>query len=696
MDEKQEYCSTSSKIGICKTFLIFAVAICLIVVSTNCSFGQPLPKATNVELKSADDLRNINTVLQQRGSVVFRDTPLHEVLYSLGEQWKINIVAGADVTGLASGVFRDATLQEILNAILTVNGYGYRQNGGSLVVLPQAAIGPNNPNFRAETLLLPKEIPVESMGEIVDALGVFSSPMGGKIQPIPSSNRIVVYDSPDQIAAMQKMLATLLGSNANPAQDNSVGIPLPIQSTPGFSQVMPVSNEIIKIRPQFVSVNDVAKAVELAIGSTGTFTTIENEQLILVSGSPEVVARASFAAQQVDVARTQVRITSFIYDVSLGELERLGFDWSSQAMSQAVDSNGIPVTNSRLDGGLLTRNPPAIPVQPVAAATTAVGATAGAAGAAGATAAGPTGGQWFFRTLSSNWELSTVLQALDETKGAKLLADPHVTVVDRETATIDIVTKIPIQQLTQTQQGGAIGTTAFEEAGIKLNVTPRISNDGTVEMVVEPEFSTLTGFNNGNPVIDARRARTTVRVANQHTLVLGGLRQKTAVETVNGIPGLMNWKFVGRLFRTHNTEIRESELIVFIQPEIIDFCATGLPREEIAVSEGRRQLSRIALACAGAHVPDCKDPHCPYHHPRPRVNQGMPDEGLVRPFSFADAYTEAAPTSFEETPVLPSPLSNEFSSAPAISTEIPKHYQLIPNESAVQPVMGQPVPAIRP
>ncbi len=227
-----------------------------------------------------------------------------------------------------------------------------------------------------------------------------------------------------------------------------------------------------------------------------------------------------------------------------------------------------------------------------------------------------------------------MLRALDETKGAKLLADPHVTVLDRQTASIDIVTKIPIQQLTQTQQGGSIGTTAFEEAGIKLQVIPRISADGTVQMQVTPEFSVLTGFNNGNPVIDARRATTVVRIANQHTLVIGGLRQKTTVETTKGIPGLMNWKYVGWLFRAHDTEIRESELIVFLQPEIVDECITGLPREQIALNNERIQLSRIPTSTIGPVVPDCRDPHCPSHHPRCRVNGGLPDEGLVMQASF--------------------------------------------------------------
>ncbi len=637
-----------------------------------------IPRAGELRIPQADMLQNVATVpesqtmrdveqvLNRRGNAIFRDTAISEVIYTLSQQWGINIVAGAEVSGTVSGVFRDASLREILDALLTVNGYGYRQNGANLLVMRLDQIGPNNPNFRAETLLLPPTISGEAVDQVVTALRVFSSGNGGQIQAIPSTNTLMVYDTPDKILQMQQMLQNLSGMrsgrNAGPvAQSGATNLPFTLGMVSSGA-------EILKLRPQFVPVSEIAKAVELAIGTSGTYVTIEGEQVVLVSGPPEILRRAESVFQQVDQPRAQVRITAYIYDVSLGELERLGIDWSNQIMSQSVDSNGIPMRQIRADAGLVNRNPA---TGLVGAATTvgsnaAGGAAGGTAGAATATA---NGGQWVFRTLSNNFELNTVLQALDETKGAKLLADPHVTVVDRQKAEINIVTKIPIQQLTQTQQGGSIGTTAFEKAGIKMDVTPRIASDGTVEMQVVPEFSVLTGFNStGQPIIDARRASTTVRVAHQQTLVIGGLRQKTAVETVRGIPGLMNWKYIGRLFQTHNTEMRESELIVFIQPEIVNYEWTGLQREANAIATQKAQLSTIPTACPGPWVPNCRDPHCPHHCPRPRPNPGEYDDGYVMPASVPQAlmqqpssmsvYRPSSPASSEAVQDMPLPNPN--------------------------------------
>ena len=60
-----------------------------------------------------------------------------------------------------------------------------------------------------------------------------------------------------------------------------------------------------------------------------------------------------------------------------------------------------------------------------------------------------------------------------------------------------------------------------------LNVQPRISRDGTIELNVQPEYSVVADFIDNNPVIDSRTAQTTVRVADGQMFALGGLRQKS-------------------------------------------------------------------------------------------------------------------------------------------------------------------------
>jgi general secretion pathway protein D len=159
------------------------------------------------------------------------------------------------------------------------------------------------------------------------------------------------------------------------------------------------------------------------------------------------------------------------------------------------------------------------------------------------------------------------------------------------------VREIPIQQLTETQQGGSIGTTSFKEAGITLTVVPKIASDGTIAMDVSPEFSRLVGFDsNGQPIIDTRQAKSTLRVANRQTVVIGGLRQRDDIGEFNAIPYLGDMKLLGRLFRARDTTVRESELVVFIMPEIVS-CAPELScREKTTEDTIGCRLDRIPQA----------------------------------------------------------------------------------------------------
>jgi type II secretory pathway component GspD/PulD (secretin) len=115
-----------------------------------------------------------------------------------------------------------------------------------------------------------------------------------------------------------------------------------------------------------------------------------------------------------------------------------------------------------------------------------------------------------------------------------------------------------------------------------MEVTPHIAQDNTISLAINPRFSVLTGFTEGDqqaPIIDRREAKTTVRVENMQTLVLGGLRQRTRSVEQSGIPGLKTLPYVGRLFRFERQNARESELLVFITPELVNYDYAGNERE---------------------------------------------------------------------------------------------------------------------
>src|SRR5262249_7431625 len=95
------------------------------------------------------------------------------------------------------------------------------------------------------------------------------------------------------------------------------------------------------------------------------------------------------------------------------------------------------------------------------------------------------------------------------------------------------------------------------------------------------------------PIIDTRKATTTVRVVNRQTLVLSGLRQRSDTGEFNGIPFLKDVRFIGPIFRSRDTQVRESELIVFIMPEIISYDEQPGCRDALGLETINCRLDRI-------------------------------------------------------------------------------------------------------
>ncbi|TWU49217.1 type II secretion system protein GspD [Rubripirellula reticaptiva] len=551
---------------------------------------------SDAQASQSAEPRTVDEALQMRGTVSFRKTPLSEVVFLLSDLWKINIVAGEEVSGEVSGTFFNAPLSEVLAAALTSSGYSYRKTGSSLVVLSADQVGMDDPSFISETVTLPSSLRDDN--STLEAAEMLLSERG-QMKKI-GVDMVLVIDKPERIERVRNLFASLSPTTSSTASatvessstlaDTASELPAPLSTNE------PVIAGIAYFTPQFTEADELAEPLRMTLGDSAIVAVYSQENRIMVKGTPAELQTASEIVTQLDVARQQVRITAMIYDVSLSELEQIGVNWSREVRGIANAQNEALVN--------VTEN-----VSDFLKASSSMTTT-------GAASVG-------IRTITGAMESSVFLEALDSTSEAKLLADPSITVGDRREASIRIVRKIPIVGANPVSGSNAVFTqTEFEEAGVILKVKPRISRDGTIEMEVSPEYSVVAEITSTGPVIDSRTAQTFVRVANGQMFVLGGLRQKSIVESNRGIPFLRDLKYVGGLFRSHDTEVRESELIVFLKPEIVTPYFTGTPREQRAAQVTECQLDQIPYAEACPQSPYCRDTRCPNHHPRPRLNAG--------------------------------------------------------------------------
>ncbi len=591
-------------------------------LNSNSSEAQTVQTA-NQKLQGS----SVSQALQRHGDITLRNSSLEGALFTISDLWGVNIVSGG-IEGSVNGVFKNAPLREILDSILLSNGYGYRQVGDSILVSPLEQLGQVNTFFISETI----PVGVSDVNEVVAAVSLLNTP-NGKTQALSAARAILVVDFPDRIEKIRELVKQI------DAATRGIG-------SPGGS-LAPQKLEVAYFKTHYIPADKATQALEVILSTEGRTSAMDDEDRLLIVDYAENIQMAEFVLARIDRPRPQVNIKALIYDISLDDIEEIGVNWNMLSSGEA-DADGVPISGSGLAVDALTKAP---------------------------FDAGSAGSSFTFFSLESDFSLEAVVRALHQATDSRLLASPNVTVLDNERASIESVSEIPFQQLTQTSAGGQIGTTSFKEAGIKLGVLPKIAQDGTIDMTVEPEFSSLVGFTPGDnqPIIDKRKATTRVRVDNGQTLMIAGLRQRNDVGDFNGIPHLKDARFFGNLFRARETQITESELVVFLTPEVVGYHGLHGERERLTADTVRCRLDRIPAA---EGCPDC-DVGC-----YPSSECESCHSGTVMPVPASkDVYVEQVepleqpilapqPTSSKTLPEVPNPTQSSAKATPKVNQNL--------------------------
>jgi type II secretory pathway component GspD/PulD (secretin) len=165
----------------------------------------------------------------------------------------------------------------------------------------------------------------------------------------------------------------------------------------------------------------------------------------------------------------------------------------------------------------------------------------------------------------------------------KFLARPRIMTLNNETAEIKITANetIGITSLQQGSGSSAETTTSAEraETGVSLRVTPQVNLEtGEITMFIIPTVkdtaaSSIPIGGTGSTYYkdpEERTTKSTVRVKDGETVVLGGLIRNQNSTVITKLPILGDIPFFGMLFRhKEQSPGRDRELLVFITPHII-------------------------------------------------------------------------------------------------------------------------------
>ncbi len=166
------------------------------------------------------------------------------------------------------------------------------------------------------------------------------------------------------------------------------------------------------------------------------------------------------------------------------------------------------------------------------------------------------------------WNLDLRLLAAEQAGRGKIISAPRVLTMNHVKATISQGTQIPYQA--QSEDGIS---TEFKDATLELQVTPHVTPDGRVRLQIQAkkEAPNYTQVIPGQPpAIDSRKVDTELLVDDGATVVIGGIIEENESDTESRTPGLHKVPVVGHLFKSQSSRLEKNELLIFINPQIVD------------------------------------------------------------------------------------------------------------------------------
>ena len=321
---------------------------------------------------------------------------------------------------------------------------------------------------------------------------------------------------------------------------------------------------VTKIFPiSYASLEDMTKILtDYLTPGRGKISSDNRTNSFIVKDKVDVIEKLKKIIESLDTQTPQISIETKIVEVSETHAKRIGL---SNGLNLGYDPIGNKATTSSIVG------------------TAASGVSDFGPGFAFSTAAFKDENNiGKFATVGIGrfgriFDLNFSLELLETESKGKVIASPKVITQNKEKAKITTVDQISYAVVSGV---GDTRETSYEQmdATLSLEVTPQVTNDGSIvlEVAVEKEqFFMVAG--GGPPNKNTRKINTNVLVDNGSTIVIGGVYNYQKDETKSGVPFLKDIPIIGWFFRGPETPtVKKNELIIFLTPRIINQEKAGL------------------------------------------------------------------------------------------------------------------------
>lgn len=431
-----------------------------------------------------------------------------------------NVVISPRVSGTTTRMrFDDVTVGEALEVVLQVNQLAYiLQDGIIKIMTDEEYVEHYGESFYDRREVRIVELKYADPTRVAGMLEPMRS-QRGSIVADPVSGNMVLIDMPGRIREMQKVIERT--------------------DIATIDRVIPTVTRSFTL--QHAETEQIAREIEPMLSSeAGNVRISESMRRLIVTDVPHRVERIEQMIELFDAAPKQVFIEAKIVEVTLTDDFSMGINWDH------VYNNMNP--RMRMETVL----------QPL-----------------GDGVARPTG-SLRYGTIVGGGDLDVVVRAMETYGQTRILANPHVAVLDGQEARIEVIEEQPYLEM-----GLEPGTTnivalnyLFKDVGVQLGVTPRINDAGFVTCQILPEISSISQWYDGPPqqgvpVVRKAFAETSVRVKDGSTIIIGGMIRNQQSTDKRQVPVLGDIPLLGRLFRSESASTVNMETVVFLTPRII-------------------------------------------------------------------------------------------------------------------------------
>ncbi|MEW6002266.1 MAG: type II secretion system secretin GspD [Nitrospirota bacterium] len=293
-----------------------------------------------------------------------------------------------------------------------------------------------------------------------------------------------------------------------------------------------------------------------------TVTADKASNALIIVASPSDYQNLAQVIKQLDKRRRQVFVEAMITEVSIDKLFELGTKWRGAV---TIDEKPIFISGfGRVD-----------PTTIQSIVTGLTGLTIG--------------GLSNFFTIPKDFipgatsdvtvpGLAAIF-SLDEFKDViNVLSTPQILTSDNKEAEILVGENVPFiskRERDITTTNTVLNSIERQDIGIKLRITPQITEGDYVKLDIYQEISALKQQEseailiNVGPSITKRSTNTAVVAKDSQTVVIGGLIQDRVEENLTKVPFLGDIPILGWLFKQKSVSKRKTNLLVFLTPHIV-------------------------------------------------------------------------------------------------------------------------------